>query len=63
LDAGLASGVGTVIALAAFSNDPAGKLDPAWTTAVNETATSRVGGIARAAGARRLIHASSCRVG
>jgi integrase len=29
----------------------------------NETATSRGGGIARAADARRLIHASSCRAG
>jgi dTDP-4-amino-4,6-dideoxygalactose transaminase/nucleoside-diphosphate-sugar epimerase len=62
LDPDLVAGVDTVIALAAISNDPAGAVNPVWTTAVNETAVARLAELARAAGARRLIHASSCGV-
>lgn len=56
----LLHGVDAVIALAAISNDPAGKLNPRWTTAVNETAAVRLAEFARDAGARRFLHASTC---
>lgn len=58
----LVAGADTVVALAAVSNDPAAALSPTWTVEVNETATERLTRIAQEAGARRLIHASSCGV-
>lgn len=62
LDPDVVAGCDTVIALAAVSNDPAGKLNPVWTRQVNETAAARLAELARTAGVRRLIHASSCGV-
>ncbi|MEV0297159.1 bifunctional SDR family oxidoreductase/aminotransferase class I/II-fold pyridoxal phosphate-dependent enzyme [Nocardia sp. NPDC050710] len=59
LDSDLLDGVDAAIALAAISNDPTGKLNPRWTSAVNETATARLAGLARDAGARRFLHAST----
>ncbi|MEV6278708.1 bifunctional SDR family oxidoreductase/aminotransferase class I/II-fold pyridoxal phosphate-dependent enzyme [Nocardia sp. NPDC051832] len=58
----LLDGVEVVISLAAISNDQAGRLNPRWTTAVNETAVARLAGLARAAGARLFLHASTCGV-
>lgn len=60
LEPELCAGVDAVIALAAISNDPAGKLNPHWTSAVNETATARLAGLARDAGAHRFLLASTC---
>ena len=62
LKADALDGVDVVIALAAISNDPAGRLNPAWTRQINAEAAARLAELARTAGARRLIHASSCGV-
>ncbi len=62
LDPDVLDGVDAVVALAAISNDPAGALNPRWTAAVNETATTRLAELARDAGAHRFLHASSCGV-
>ncbi len=53
-------GVDAVIHLAALSNDPLGDLDPQITLEINYRATVRLAEIARQAGVRRFLFASSC---
>jgi len=55
-------GVDAVFDLAALSNDPAGELDPEKTIAINYQGRARVCRLARAAGVRRYILASSCSI-
>ena len=52
-------GIDVVIHLAALSNDPLGELSPAVTEEINYGATVRLASLARAAGVRRFIYASS----
>ena len=53
-------GADAVIHLAALSNDPLGNLDPENTYAVNHRASTRVAAMAKAAGVKRFLLASSC---
>lgn len=53
-------GYEAVIHLAALSNDPVGRLDPNWTDEINHQATARIAEMAREAGVRRFLLASSC---
>ena len=53
-------GFDAVVHLANLSNDPLGDLAPALTYAVNHEATVRLGRMAREAGVRRFVFASSC---
>lgn len=53
-------GVDAVCDLAALSNDPAGELEPAETLSVNFEGRARICRLAREAGVRRYILASSC---
>ncbi len=55
-------GVNTVIHLAAISNDPTGELDEVLTRQVNFDAIGMLISLARAAGVRRFINASSSSV-
>lgn len=55
-------GIDTLIHLAGLSNDPLGDLDHALTHAINHRAAARLAALARAAGVRRFIAASSCSV-
>ncbi len=61
-DPALLRGVDAVLDLAALSNDPAGELDPEKTMEINHRGRARVARLAREAGARRYILASSCSV-
>ena len=54
------AGIEGIIHLAALSNDPLGDLDPALTEAINTTASLRLARLARDAGVRRFVFASSC---
>jgi nucleoside-diphosphate-sugar epimerase len=49
-----------VIHLAALSNDPIGNLDETWTSEINFDASVRLAELAREAGVRRYLFASSC---
>jgi len=51
-----------VVDLAALSNDPAGELDPEATMAINFRGRNRIAAMARDAGVRRYVLASSCSV-
>lgn len=53
-------GFDAVIHLAALSNDPLGDLDPDLTDAINHRASVRLAGLAKTAGVRRFLFASSC---
>jgi nucleoside-diphosphate-sugar epimerase len=55
-------GVHGVCDLAALSNDPSGDLDPGLTMAVNFAGRARLAGLAKKAGVRRYVLASSCSV-
>jgi nucleoside-diphosphate-sugar epimerase len=55
-------GVDAVCDLAALSNDPAGALDEALTYAINRSARARVAQLAKRAGVKRYVLASSCSV-
>lgn len=55
-------GVDAVCDLAALSNDPSGDLDPALTFSINHAGRVRVAKMAKAAGVRRYVFASSCSV-
>ncbi|MFG1947703.1 NAD-dependent epimerase/dehydratase family protein [Nonomuraea sp. NPDC048826] len=60
--AGLLDGVDAVVHLAALSNDPLGALAPELTYAINHTASVRLARLARDAGVRRFLYASTCSV-
>jgi nucleoside-diphosphate-sugar epimerase len=53
-------GVDAVLHLAALSNDPLGDLDPETTYAINHRASVRVAALAKEAGVKRFVLASSC---
>ena len=55
-------GVEAVVHLAAISNDPMGASFEAATSAINHRASVRVAELAKAAGVRRFVFASSCSV-
>lgn len=57
-----AGGCDAVVHLARLVGDPACALDPALTRAINVDGTARVAEAAAAAGARRLVFASTCSV-
>jgi nucleoside-diphosphate-sugar epimerase len=59
---GALAGVEAVVHLAGVANDPSGDLDPAYTIAVNREATRALVGLAREAGVRRLVFASTTSV-
>ncbi|TGV64818.1 SDR family oxidoreductase, partial [Mesorhizobium sp. M00.F.Ca.ET.149.01.1.1] len=52
--------VDAVIHLAALSNDPLGNLNPDITFAINHRASVHVARVAKEAGVRRFLFASSC---
>jgi nucleoside-diphosphate-sugar epimerase len=54
------AGIDAVLHLAALSNDPLGDLDPETTYAINHRASVRIAALAKAAGVRRFVLASSC---
>jgi nucleoside-diphosphate-sugar epimerase len=56
------SGVDAVVHLAALSNDPLGSLAPELTYDVNHHASVRLARLARDAGVRRFLYASTCSV-
>lgn len=62
LDPGLLRGVKAVIDMAALSNDPAGQLDPLKTDQINFKARARTARLAKKAGVKKYILASSCSV-
>lgn len=53
-------GVDAVLHLAALSNDPLGDLDPETTYAINHRASVRIATLAKEAGVKRFVFASSC---
>lgn len=55
-------GADAVVHLAALSNDPLGDLAPERTHEINHQASTRLARLARAAGVRRFVYASSCSV-
>lgn len=55
-------GIDSVVHLAAISNDSSGALDPDWTRQVNFEATRTLVDLARDAGTKRFIYASSSSV-
>ncbi|MFI9215373.1 NAD-dependent epimerase/dehydratase family protein [Streptomyces werraensis] len=60
--AGHVAGVDAVIHLAALSNDPLGALAPELTYDINHHASVRLAKLARDAGVRRFLYASTCSV-
>ncbi|MFB7633181.1 NAD-dependent epimerase/dehydratase family protein [Streptomyces sp. NPDC056149] len=56
------AGVDAVIHLAALSNDPLGSLAPELTYDINHRASVRLAQLARDAGVRRFLYASTCSV-
>lgn len=62
LPAELLAGVDAVVQLAAISNDPMGDSFAAVTDAVNHRAAVRLATLAREAGVRQMVFASSCSV-
>jgi len=59
-DIGDLKGIDAVVHLAALSNDPLGNLKPGLTDEINHRASVRLAELAKKAGARRFIFASSC---
>ena len=53
-------GIDAVLHLAALSNDPLGDLDPETTYAINHRASVRIATLAKQAGVKRFVFASSC---
>ena len=62
VDASDLRGVDAVCDLAALSNDPSGALDEGLTYAINHAARVRIADLAKRAGVKRYILASSCSV-
>ncbi|MFF5210345.1 NAD-dependent epimerase/dehydratase family protein [Streptosporangium sp. NPDC000396] len=60
--AGELAGVDAVVHLAALSNDPLGALAPELTYDINHHASVRLARLAREAGVRRFLYASTCSV-
>lgn len=60
--AGHLAGVDAVIHLAALSNDPLGSLAPQLTYDINHRASVRLARLARDAGVKRFLYASTCSV-
>ncbi|TDE41340.1 SDR family oxidoreductase [Nonomuraea mesophila] len=60
--ADMLDGVDAVVHLAALSNDPLGALAPELTYAINHHASVRLAELARDAGVRRFLYASTCSV-
>jgi nucleoside-diphosphate-sugar epimerase len=56
------AGFDAVVHFAALSNDPLGSLAPDITHDINHHASTRLAGLARAAGVRRFVYASTCSV-
>lgn len=54
------NGLDAVVHLAALCNDPLGDLNPDWTFDINHHASVRLARLAREAGVRRFLYASSC---
>src|SRR5262249_47271339 len=54
------AGVDGIIHLAALSNDPLGDLKPGLTDEINHRASVRIANLAKKAGVRRFVFASSC---
>jgi nucleoside-diphosphate-sugar epimerase len=54
------AGIEAIIHLAALSNDPLGNLNPDITFAINHRASVRLARVAKEAGVRRFLFASSC---
>ena len=52
-------GIDAIIHLAGLSNDPAGELQPELTEQINLDATIRLGQLAKSAGVKRFVYASS----
>lgn len=55
-------GIDAVIHLAGLSNDPLGSLNPRLTFEINHEATVRLAELAKRAGVRRFLYASTCSV-
>lgn len=55
-------GIDAVIHLAGFSTDPTSQYDPRLTDLVNHIATEHLARLAKAAGVKRFVYASSCSV-
>src|SRR5262245_45593472 len=53
-------GIDAVLHLAALSNDPLGDLDPETTYSINHLSSVRVAALAKEAGVKRFVFASSC---
>ena len=53
-------GIDAIIHLAALCNDPLGDLDPSLTAAINHESSIKLATLAKDAGVRRFIFASSC---
>lgn len=62
VDNSIFSGVDAVVHLAAISNDPMGDLDESVTFDVNVTGTVRLARLAKEAGVKHFVFASSCSV-
>lgn len=60
VDVSMLDGFDAVIHLAAISNDPLGNLNPHGTYGINHRASVRLARLARDAGVRRFLFASSC---
>ncbi|HWV40049.1 NAD(P)-dependent oxidoreductase [Pseudorhodoplanes sp.] len=58
--AGDLAGIDAVLHLAALSNDPLGDLQPGLTDQINHVASVRLAELAKNAGVRRFVFASSC---
>ncbi len=56
------AGVDIVIDLAGLSNDPSSELDPRLTEEINQKSPPRIAAMAKAAGVKRYMFASSCSV-
>lgn len=60
IEAGDVAGCDAILHLAALSNDPLGNLAPSLTDEINHLASVRIAALAKQAGVRRFVFASSC---